>query len=80
VKGRYATSSAFKAAVEQRLRNEVKETSKKIQNRRQLLVFDRYLARVFRVFEAGVSPGKTADYVRPTQDLRLEAMASSEDD
>jgi predicted nucleotidyltransferase component of viral defense system len=58
MKGRYATPLAFKKAIEQRLRNEVAESGIDLQRRRQLLVFDRYLARVFGVFgEAAILKG-----------------------
>lgn len=45
---RYETPAAFKAALDQRLRN-VAEPGVGITRRRQLLVFDRYLARLGRV-------------------------------
>ncbi|MBW1811545.1 MAG: nucleotidyl transferase AbiEii/AbiGii toxin family protein [Deltaproteobacteria bacterium] len=47
---RYATPAAFKAAIEQRLRNHAQQTGISLERYRQLLVFDRFLARVFQVF------------------------------
>jgi len=44
----YATPAAFKAALEQRLRDSSK-SGVELARRRQLLVFDRLLARVTRV-------------------------------
>ena len=44
----YATPAGFKAALEQRLRNSSKSGAE-LARRRQLLVFDRLLARVTRV-------------------------------
>ena len=43
----YATPAAFKAAVEQRLRTQAEEEATSLDRLRQLLVFDRYLARIF---------------------------------
>ena len=50
----WATPLAFKAAVEQRLRNEAKASGMDLQRRRQLFVFDRFLARLFRVLGGAV--------------------------
>ncbi len=52
----YTTPAAFKAALDQRLRN-VAEPGIGITRRRQLLVFDRYLARLVRVLGDGDGGG-----------------------
>lgn len=50
---RYTTPAAFLAAVEQRLRNQAQETGSSLERSRQLLVFDRFLARVRVIKRAG---------------------------
>ena len=45
---------AFKQVLEQRLRNDVAGDGEALTRRRQLLVFDRFLARVIEVFAAAV--------------------------
>src|SRR5207248_1143352 len=79
----YATPAGFKAALEQRLRNASKSGAE-LARRRQLLVFDRFLARVTRVL------GKTAmlkgglvlelrlERARTTRDVDLRLDASPE--
>ena len=52
--GRYATPQAFKAALEQRLRHRAAGDGLELQRLRQLVVFDRFLARVFSMFEDAV--------------------------
>ncbi|MSP63416.1 MAG: nucleotidyl transferase AbiEii/AbiGii toxin family protein [Myxococcales bacterium] len=47
---RYATPEAFKLALETRIRREVSATKGDIGRFRQLLIFDRFLARVFAEF------------------------------
>lgn len=77
---RYATPLAFKAAVEQRLRGEAFASSMDLHRRRQLLVFDRYLARLFRVFkDAVVLKGGLAielrlERARTTKDIDLRVV------
>ena len=51
----YATALAFKPAVEQRLRNEAEASGMNLQRRRQLFVFDRFLARLFRILDDAVA-------------------------
>jgi hypothetical protein len=51
----YATPLAFKTAVEQRLRNEADTSGMDLQRRRQLFVFDRFLARLFRILVEGAA-------------------------
>ncbi len=50
----YATPVAFKQALEQRLRTEVAGDGEALNRRRQLLVFDRFMARVVAVFADAV--------------------------
>jgi hypothetical protein len=46
----YATPLAFKQALEQRLRSEAAGDGEALNRRRQLLAFDRFLARITQVF------------------------------
>ena len=48
---RYSNPGAFKQAVEQRLRNQAANDGVELARLRQLLVFDRFLARLAVVFE-----------------------------
>ena len=50
----YATPLAFETAVEQRLRNEAAASGMDLQRRRQLFVFDRFLARLFLRLEDAI--------------------------
>ncbi|HJN74599.1 MAG TPA: nucleotidyl transferase AbiEii/AbiGii toxin family protein [Myxococcota bacterium] len=50
----YATPGAFKAALEQRLRSRAAGDGLELQRLRQLLVFDRFMARVVMEFEQAV--------------------------
>ncbi len=76
----YATPAGFKAALEQRLRNSPK-SGVDLSRRRQLLVFDRFLARVTHVLgkaamlKGGLVLELRLDRARTTRDvdLRLEA-------
>jgi hypothetical protein len=51
---RYATPLAFKTALEDRLRRESSGSAMDLHRRRQLLIFDRFLTRVFIVFADAV--------------------------
>lgn len=72
---RYATPAAFKAALEQRLRQVASGAA--ITRRRQLLVFDRYLARLGRVLgdaatlKGGLVLEVRLDRARSTRDIDL---------
>src|SRR5207253_2953943 len=76
----YATPAGFKAALEQRLRNASK-SGVELARRRQLLVFDRFLARVTRVLgkaamlKGGLVLELRLERARTTRDvdLRLDA-------
>ncbi|WP_242341290.1 nucleotidyl transferase AbiEii/AbiGii toxin family protein [Anaeromyxobacter sp. SG66] len=76
----YATPAAFKAALDQRLRN-VAEPGV-IARRRQLLVFDRYLARLVRVLgdaatlKGGLVLELRLDRARTTRDIDLRLVGS----
>lgn len=51
---RYTTPLAFKTAVEQRLRTAASHAGVDLHRRRQLFIFDRYLARIFAVIKDAV--------------------------
>jgi hypothetical protein len=79
----YATADAFKAALDQRLRN-VAEPGVGITRRRQLLVFDRYLARLNRVLgdnatlKGGLVLEVRLERARTTRDIDLRVSGSPE--
>lgn len=79
----YATAAAAKQAIEQRLRSF--SVSSPVNRSRQLLVFDRFLARVSQVFgDAAVLKGGLAlelrlHQARTTKDVDLRLMGSSAD-
>lgn len=81
----YATDLAFKAAIEQRLRNEVATSGMHLVRLRQLLVFDRYLARVFAVFQdaamlkGGLVLELRLERARATKDIDLRLMGDPDD-
>ena len=78
---RYTSPAAFKAALDQRLRN-VAEPAIGITRRRQLLVFDRYLARLVQVFgsAATLKGGLVLELrlarARTTRDIDLRVAGS----
>lgn len=73
----YATPLAFKTAVEERLRAAAAATGMGLQRRRQLLVLDRFLARLFLVLEdavvlkGGMAIELRLSRARATKDLDL---------
>ena len=79
----YATADAFKAALDQRLRN-VAAPGVGIARRRQLLVFDRYLARLNRVLgdhatlKGGLVLEVRLDRARTTRYIDLRVSGSPE--
>lgn len=79
----YATPAAFKAALDQRLRNVAEPGG--IARRRQLLVFDRYLARLVRAFgDAAILKGGLVlelrlERARTTRDIDLRLVGSPDD-
>jgi hypothetical protein len=74
---RYATPMAFKAALEQRLRNRAAGDGLELQRLRQLVVFDRFLARVFTllgdavVLKGGLVLELRLERARTTKDVDL---------
>jgi len=80
----YATPAAFKAALEQRLRDSSK-SGVELARRRQLLVFDRLLARVTRVLgkAAMLKGGLVLEFrlerARTTRDVDLRLVCSPEE-
>ena len=80
----YATPAGFKAALEQRLRNSSK-SGVELGRRRQLLVFDRFLARVTRVLgkaamlKGGLVLELRLERARTTRDVDLRLDAPPED-
>ena len=81
----YATPLAFKTAVEQRLRTEAAATEMDLQRRRQLFVFDRFLARLFRVLEdavvlkGGLVIELRLERARTTKDVDLRVVGSPDE-
>ena len=75
----YATPAGFKAALEQRLRNSSK-AGVELARRRQLLVFDRFLARVTRalgkaaMLKGGLVLELRLERARTTRDVDLASM------
>lgn len=80
----YATPLAFKQAIEQRLKS-VSVTGMDFARRRQLLVFDRFLARVAQVagdavtLKGGLVLELRLDRARTTKDIDLHMRGSSDD-
>jgi len=78
----YATPAAFKAALENRLRGTIGATD--LTRRRQLLVFDRFLARVVGVMgekvvlKGGLVLELRLDRARTTQDVDLRVLGRPE--
>ncbi len=81
----YATPLAFKTAVEQRLRNDAAASGTDLQRRRQLFVFDRFLARLFHVLEdavvlkGGLVIELRLERARTTKDIDLRVVGSPDD-
>lgn len=80
----YATLAAFKQALEQRLRTAASLERVDLARRRQLLVFDRFLARVFaqlgeRVcLKGGLVLELRLDRARTTKDVDLRCIGEPE--
>jgi len=79
----YGTPLAFKTAVEQRLRSEASTSGMDLHRRRQLFVFDRYLARLFRVLgdavvlKGGIVIELRLDRARTTKDIDLRMIGDA---
>jgi hypothetical protein len=80
----YASPEAFKQALEQRLRSSAK-TGAEFARKRQLLVFDRFLARVVAVFgdaatlKGGLVLELRLERARTTKDVDLRMVGSTTD-
>ncbi|MEO6594517.1 MAG: nucleotidyl transferase AbiEii/AbiGii toxin family protein [Planctomycetota bacterium] len=80
---RYASPEAFKSAIEQRLRNLAARDGRDLTRLRQLLVFDRFLARVFQQFgdamvlKGGLALEMRLRRARTTRDVDLRVASST---
>ncbi|MFO0726488.1 MAG: nucleotidyl transferase AbiEii/AbiGii toxin family protein [Myxococcota bacterium] len=80
----YNTPAAFKTALDQRLRDSSR-TGTAFARRRQLLVYDRFLARLVRVFgegmmlKGGLVLELRLDQARTTKDIDLRLIGSPND-
>jgi Nucleotidyl transferase AbiEii toxin, Type IV TA system len=80
----YATPEAFKQALEQRLRTGA-QTGPRLRRSRQLLVFERFLARIAAVFgdaatlKGGLALELRIKRARATKDVDLRVMGSAEE-
>jgi len=80
MKRTFLNPASFKASLEQRLRNQALGSSRNVQRRRQLVVYERFLARVFtHLPEAVVLKGGTVlelrlERCRMTKDVDLRMM------
>jgi len=80
----YASPEAFKQALEQRLRAAA-QTGPRLRRSRQLLVFERFLARIAAVFgdaatlKGGLALELRIKRARATKDVDLRVMGSAED-
>jgi hypothetical protein len=80
----YSSPEAFKQALEQRLRSATK-TGGEFARRRQLLVFDRFLARIVAVLgdaatlKGGLVLELRLERARTTKDIDLRLMGSPDD-
>lgn len=81
----YKTALAFKMALEQRLRNEALRSGQNLERLRQMLVFDRFLARVFTtqddtvILKGGLVLELRLERARTTRDIDLRMMGSPEE-
>ncbi len=81
---RYSSPEAFKSALEQRLRNLAERDGRDLVRLRQLVVFDRFLARVFRQFgesmvlKGGLALETRLRKARTTRDVDLRVASSTD--
>lgn len=81
----YATPEAFRQALEARIRNEARARRQPIARVRQLLVFDRFLARVFAILgdrvtmKGGAVLELRLDRARTTKDIDLRVLGAADD-
>jgi hypothetical protein len=79
----YASPDAFKQAVEQRLRTGA--TGPRLRRSRQLLVFERFLARIVTIFgdaatlKGGLALELRIKRARATKDVDLRVMGSAQE-
>ena len=80
----YSSPEAFKQALEQRLRSSAK-TGAELARKRQLLVFDRFLARIVAALgdaatlKGGLALERRLERARTTKDVDLRMVGSPED-
>lgn len=83
--GRYTTPRAFKAALDDRLRSQASGDGLELQRIRQLVVFERYLARLFAhlgdavMLKGGMVLELRLERARTTKDLDLRMVGSPSD-
>jgi len=81
----YATPLAFKQSVEQRLKTQAFDSGTDLHRLRQLLVFDRFLARLFSIYgETAVLKGGLCielrlERARTTRDIDLRLVGNPDD-
>ncbi len=82
---RYSTPIAFRQALEQRLRTFAQEEGRDLARVRQLVIFDRFLARASRLFEdrmvlkGGLVVELRIDRARTTKDVDLRLLGDPDD-
>jgi hypothetical protein len=80
----FATAAAFKASLEDRLRARAQATATDLQRLRQLVVYDRFLARLFQadpagiVLKGGLALELRSERARATKDVDLRMMGAPE--
>lgn len=83
-KNRFANPLAFKQSLEQRLRDKAASTGSDLNRLRQLLIYERFLARVFEVFgedavlKGGIVLELRLERARATKDVDLGLRGSSQ--
>ncbi len=81
----YETPQAFKMAIETRLREKARKSGTDMGRLRQLVVFDRYLARLFTVFgsaivlKGGLALEFRLERARTTKDIDLRLMGDPDE-
>lgn len=82
---RYASASAFRQALDQRLRTAAADDGEELMRRRQLVVFDRFLARVTRahgdavMLKGGYALELRLERARTTKDIDIRLVSASDD-
>lgn len=76
-KGRFETPLAFKQSLEQRLRDKAAKTRSDLNRLRQVLIYERFLTRVFKIFgddavlKGGIVLQLRLERARATKDVDL---------